>query len=213
MALHLREPGNSGANREAKEIPGDMTFEVIVQRRGMRARAHKRHFPAQDVQKLWQFIDARAPQDATHARNARVVHLALHYLISIFHGTHGAQLQDRKLFPVESITALADERLPGRFQFDEQSRSQKNRRCRKKQKRREHSIEATPKTRVPNSLESLGLLGRKRLLRTERGVNAKQCAEKSSFLTKRKVKNLTPCVNPLERAAVANGVNLSKRLS
>src|SRR5436853_5077252 len=69
-AEHLPRPGEARGQVEPSLAPA---VDLLRQRRGHRPWPHEAHVALQDVPELRQLVDARAPEEAAHARDARVV--------------------------------------------------------------------------------------------------------------------------------------------
>src|SRR5262249_32960588 len=70
IAANLPQPRYPRWNRQARPAPGDADL-VFLKRR--RARPHEAHVSKEDVGRLWQPVEIRRAQEATHARHPRIV--------------------------------------------------------------------------------------------------------------------------------------------
>src|SRR4029450_5935110 len=74
--VHLPQPGDSRLGLEhASAVPRPIGLE-LVRNRG--PGADERHLALQDVEKLWELIEARLAEEATHPSDARVTRDLVH---------------------------------------------------------------------------------------------------------------------------------------
>src|SRR6186713_2849548 len=90
----------------------------------MRSGADQGHLPAQDIEELRKFIDARPAQPAADWRDPLVIADRLSYLRTMFHHGHRSEFEDPEFLSVETIAKLREKNGPARVELDHDSSDQ-----------------------------------------------------------------------------------------
>src|SRR6266853_1027147 len=78
-AAHLPQSGNTRLDVQySTAMPDVINFKLVGNRR---PRADKGHFAAQNVPKLWKFIQAGFPEESADGSHSRVVHDLVYWLL------------------------------------------------------------------------------------------------------------------------------------
>ncbi len=107
--IDLGPTGHSRLHVMTEGIMAHAFGEDLVMRHGVRAGAHDRHFPAQYVQQLRQFVDAGLSQHSADARHAFVALGRLADLIAVLGDRHGAKFENLERPAVEAAPGLPEQ--------------------------------------------------------------------------------------------------------
>src|SRR5689334_19595187 len=130
-AIYLPPPSDAWWDRKALPLPRLIFFDKI---RHFRSWTHQTHISADHVDKLWQFIQAKAAQKSSHARDSRIflrlmqqiaiqvtlLHLTLQ-LFSILE--HGPEFEHFKQPSIFSNPLLAKQNRGAIFEENHQCRA------------------------------------------------------------------------------------------
>src|SRR3990167_5146222 len=95
----------------------------------MRARSDHRHVAEQDVNKLWELVEAGAPQKITNSRHTAIAALGQANFLAIALGIkgHAAELVDAEQLVAQAIALLFEQHRSRRLQFNCQGNQQAER--------------------------------------------------------------------------------------
>src|SRR2546425_3172272 len=116
----LSPAGDAGLHGQAADVKGDPLSKDPDELGTLRPRPDKAHVADQDVEQLWQFVQASLPQESSDASDSWVSSRRPH-------GTrrplgvlvHGAELIENEDLPIPPHPLLAEKNRPGGVEFDE----------------------------------------------------------------------------------------------
>src|SRR5262249_16151548 len=108
----------------------------------VRARTHDRHLTTQNVDELWQLIDAVSPQQRADAGYAIVGFFGLQHLFAVIAGGHCTKFVDEKSLAAKPTASLQEQHRPGTLKRDCDGACQKERRKHDQRKASKPEIKA-----------------------------------------------------------------------
>ena len=93
-------------------------LELMIVSERMWSRTDQRHFTAQNIKKLGQFINARRSQQPPDAGYSWIVARRLGNIGSVFLNRHGSEFEHHKLLAVEAFPPLPKDNRTGSIEFD-----------------------------------------------------------------------------------------------
>ena len=118
QAMNLRQAGDAWHGMSSQPVIADQLVEFPIMRECMRPGADERHFTLDHIEKLREFVKARAPEPAPDPGDPRVVALCLNYSRTILKNSHCPEFVNPERATVEASPGLTKQDGAWRVQAD-----------------------------------------------------------------------------------------------
>src|SRR5712691_11006163 len=120
LMADLSPAGDAGLHGQAAGVKGDPLSKDPDELGSFRTGPDKAHVADQDVEQLWQFVEASLPQESSHPSDSWVSSRRPHRTrrpLGVL--AHGSEFIENEDLPVLPHPLLAEENRPGGVEFDE----------------------------------------------------------------------------------------------